>query len=420
MLEKTTTCAPLHTKGFAEFVNATSDPDGYGRDSDIIMKFYYGELLNTTNITYWYNDHASFDQSPYSLSAVQANAGPLDHDQGAFIPVPAINASNADVSLLFIASNSVRYQEACQDPVFSATDLVENEVMGMQIRYFNPDRYVNVLGCTEQYRVCNPTNNKCTEKLGVMQFQRTLVENDDNLQFNSLQNATAYRLVLALQVSSVYHQTYTRLGGALQASDSLQGLDQAYLPPTQWHTEVGAWFDTGLARLQQKSQEYATGPTIVPDGSYVLHPNVTLHAEDAPYKVMCYSQVVHDSSNSMSFSIAGLAILLILGSIIIFAGLTIDTIFGWLQVRFGRGLHAHTEWQVNDTLCLQMLLHEEMKLGKWDGSGRLPVTRSNERFVGPADAQVDILLGGQDTKLENGDEVALVEEHFDTKNDNPR
>lgn len=414
-LEKTTTCAPLHTKGFVEAVNASADPDGFGRDSDIIMKFYYGELLNTTNITYWYNDHASFDQSPYSLSAVLANAGPLDHSPGAFLPVPAINASNADVSLLFIASNSVRYQEACQDPVFSATDLVEDESLGMQVRYFNPDRYVNVVGCTEQYRICNPTNNKCTEKLGIMQFQQTLIENDDELKLNSLQNATATRLVLALQVTSIYHQTYTRLGGALQASDTLQGLDQFYLPPTQWHIEVSGWFDTGLARLQQKSQEYATGPSIVPDGSYVLHPNVSLHLEDAPWKVMCYSQIIHDSSDTMSFSIAGLAILLVLGTIIIFAGLVTDTIVGWIQIRLGKGVHAHTEWQVDNTLFLQKLLHEEMRLGSWDSSGKLPVTRSSEVFKGPADVHASILLESQDTKLGSGENLHLVEEHFGVK-----
>lgn len=396
-------------------VNASDDPDGFGRDSDIILKYYYGELLNTTNITYRYNDHASFDQFPYSLSAVQANAGPISHEGGAFIPVPAINATNADVSLLFIAPNSVRYQTACQDPVFSATDLVEDVSLGLQVRYFNPDRYVSVVGCTEQFRICNPTNNKCTEKLGIMQSQQTLLENDDGLQLNTLQNATASRLLLALQVSSVYHQTYTRLGGALQASDSLQGLDQAYLPPTQWHTEVGSWFDTGLARLQQKSQEYATGPANVLDGSYVIRPNVTKTLADVPWEAMCYSQLVHDSSDSMSFSITGLAILLILGTIIILTGLAIDTIVGWLQVRLGRGLHKHTEWQVNEKLYMQSLLHGEMKLGRWDGSGRLPVTRTDEVFKGPADAQVGILLEAQRSNVESGEEVHLVEEHFGVK-----
>lgn len=417
LLEKTTTCAPLHTKGFAEIVNASSDPDGFGRDSDIILKYYYGELLGVTNITYWYNDHASFDQSPYSLSAVQANAGPIDHDQGGYIPVPAMNVSNADISLLFIAPNSVRYQEPCYDPVFSATDLVDNVTSGIHVHYYNPDRYVSVVGCAEQYRICNPTNNKCTEKLGVMQFQQTLIENGDGLELNVVQNATAVRLTLALQITSVYYQTYTRLGGALEASDSLQGLDQHYLPPTQWHSEVGGWFDTGLARLQQKTQEYATGPAIVPDGSYVLKPNVSLHIEDAPYELMCKSQVVHDSSNTMSFSVTGLAVLLILGSVIIFAGLAVDTIVGWIQVRMGKGLHAHTEWQVNDTLCLQRLLHEEMKLGRWDGNGKLPVTRMDEKFKGPADVQVGVLFKTENGRLESGEEIQLVEEHFYNKSD---
>lgn len=126
-------------------------------------------------------------------------------------------------------------------------------------------------------------------------------------------------------------------------------LSQRYLPPNQWHIEVGSWFDAGLARLQQRTQEYATGPANVPRGSYILTPNPTFLV-DVPYRAMCHSQLVNDSSDTMSFSVLGMSILFGVGAMIIFTSLTIDTIIGWIQLRLQKGLHARTEWLVSDKL----------------------------------------------------------------------
>lgn len=85
----------------------------------------------------------------------------------------------------------------------------------------------------------------------------------------------------------------------------------------------------GLALIQQKVQEYATGPATIVSGSYVLHPNRTL-AVDALWVDFCYSQIVNDSSDTMSFSVLGLVLLLGIGGIIICISLTIDSIVGYI------------------------------------------------------------------------------------------
>ena len=409
-VEKTTTCAPLRTRPFVRTLNS-SDPDFYGRPGDTIAEYNYGPMGNVTNYTYAYNDHAAFDGHGYSLSAYSASAG--NAKVGALEPVSALNNSNADLSLVFIAPNSVYYSEPCSDPVFSANSYYSNTDGDVTVEGYYPDYWVSVLGCSEQYRICDPNTNQCTPKQGLMQLQNSFYENRGGPDLNDVQNAIGQRLIGALQVSNVYYATFTRLGAALRASESLSTLSQRYLPPNQWHTEVGSWFDTSLARLQQKTQEYAIGMANVPRGSYILSPNPNITA-DIPYRAMCYSQLVNDSSDTMSFSIVGMGVLFGVGAIIIFMSLTIDTIVGWVQLRLKVGLHARTEWLITDKLEMQRLLFEEMKLGQWDDSRRLPVTFKNQSFVGVADRHLNGMLKGQ-ARCEDGADVQLVEERFDTK-----
>ena len=409
-VEKTTTCAPLRTKAFARALDA-SDPDFVGRPNDTIAEYYYGPITGVSNYTYTYNDHATFDQAGYTLSAVQALAGSAVV-VGDFDPVPAINTTSADISLLFIAPNSVYYSEICGDPVFSAHTYYNATINGVYVEGYYPDYWVSVLGCSEDYRFCLPGTDQCTSKQGLMQLQAAFTANEGGLDLNDLQAAVTQRLISGLMLSSVYYATNTRLGGALRASESLSTLSQRYLPPNQWHIEAGSWFDAGLARLQQQTQEFATGPATVPRGSYVLAPNNS--TADIPWRAMCYSQLVNDSSDTMSFSVVGMAILFGVGAIIIFTSLTIDTIVGWLQVKFGKGLHARAEWLVTDKLEMQRLLFEEMKLGEWDDSKKLPVTLPNQKFVGVADRQLNGMLKGQG-QYQGGSNVELIEQHFDGK-----
>jgi len=410
-IEKTTTCAPVRTRSFAK-VLTSSDPGFYGRPDDTIAEYYYGPVVGVTNYTYAYNDHATFDNNGYTLTALTASAGTAQVT-GTFEPVPALNTTDADLSLLFIAANSVYYSEPCGDPIFSANTYYSSNTSNVFLEGYYPDYWVSVLGCSEQYRICNPNTNQCTPSQGLMQLSRAFDENEGGLDINVLQNAVANRLLRVLQVSNVYYATFARLGAALQASETLSTLSQRYLPPNQWHIEVGSWFDAGLARLQQRTQEYATGPANVQRGSYVLAPDPSLLA-DIPYRAMCYSQLVNDSSDTMSFSVLGMGILFGVGAMIVFTSLTIDTIVGWIQLKLQKGLHARTEWLVNDKLEMQRLLFEEMKLGQWDDSKRLPVTFKGQSFVGVADRHLNGMLKGQ-ADHEDGATAELVEEHFDSK-----
>lgn len=414
-VEKSTTCAPIRRPGYVELVNATAE-NQLGMIGDQMVLYKYGPMLNNdgtfSNYTYYYNTHAGIDQNGYSLSAYSAIAG-SELTGGSFIPIPEMNTTHADLSLLFISANSITYETAVGDPVFGAHDHVNGTISGTYVSFYQADQYVAVVGCSEQYRVCNPLNNICTPRLGFGQLQEALVLNGDGMQLNDVQNATWSRLMASLQLSSVYYATYPRGGSALRATEVVSSLSSGYLPPNQWQIEASSWFDAGLARIQQKVQEYATGPSSIVSGSFVQHPNPALPA-DKPWVDFCYSQVVNDSSDSMSFSVIGLALLFGIGGVIIFLSLTMDTVVGYLQYKTGRGLHARSEWLTNDRLQMQRLLFQELKLGRWteDPGEKVPTTIArDDRFVGVADRHVDVLMKRDRISEEDGAGVHFIQEY---------
>ncbi|KAK5103630.1 hypothetical protein LTS08_003048 [Lithohypha guttulata] len=416
--EKTTTCAPMRTRAFATQVNVTeenSDTEN-GIPGDYIYKFWLGQMVgdsgtNVTNYTYQYNLHTAMDNIGYTLASYQSLAGyPLN--PGVYVPIKEISNTNADLSLLFLASNSIRYEKPTNDPLFAAH--YSYNLSGYT--WWSSDQYVTVLGCSEQYRVCNPNNGVCTPRMGTIQLQQAFLANGDGLNLNLNQNATAFRVVLAAAYSSVYHATFTRGGNALRASETVSTLSQAVLPADQWHIEVGAWFDTGLSRIQAMIEQYVVPPKALP-GSHVQPYQA---GRDNPYWVMCYNQIVNDSSSSMSFSVLGLAILFVIGGAIIFLSMTIDTVVGYIQHKTGKGLHARMEWIVNDKLQMQRMLHREMKLGQWhEGTSRIPVTvgYGEQKFSGPAEYELlaQDHVHGEASGVDDAARVQLVQEEHEPK-----
>lgn len=414
-LQKTTTCAPLHAGKFATIENVTNttvDP-GNGDIGDVIYKFWYGAMLsddgaNITDYTYFYNTHSWKDNFGYTLSAYMAAAG-YPKGEGVVEPVAEVNTTASDLSLLFIAPNTVRFTEKCYDPVFSATRYQMN---GSYNTFWYADYFVSVVGCSEEYQICNPSNNKCTPKLGNYQLQQAMVANKDGLGLNAMQNATAYRLAIATTHSSIYYATFSRGAGALRAGETVSQLSQAPLPSNQWHIEVGSWFDAGLARLQALTQEYVTNPANLVPGSYLDRFEAT---PGNAWWEACYAQYIKGSPGTTSFSVVGLVLLLAVGGIIILISLTIDTVVGYIQSKTGVGEHKRTEWLVNDKLHMQRLLLKELKLGQWyDGlDKKIPVTINGEqRFAGPAEKEVNspgMMQHGEDGKFD-GSNVQLVQE----------
>lgn len=413
-VEKSTTCAPLRTVGHAEAVLVTNETslELLAMPGDQLALFYYGPK-NTTNVTYSYNTHTALDRVSYTLEYEMFQSGPLKDEDRTWTPLPAYSSNDSDVILLFIAGNSVTYREPNSDIIFSANEPGQITINGLVQDYYAPDRYVNVMGCKEQYRVCNAINGRCTRKAGFGFLDQVLKSDADGLKLSTLQFATALRTVLALQQTSIYHVVSTRLAGALRVTETLQGRQQVGLPDTQWQIEASNFFENGLARLQQQTQEYATGPPTTPRGSIVLHP--TEDVIDIPWKAMCFSQLVNDTTDSMSFSILGMIILFGIGIFIILFSFVQDTIVGFIQTRFKTGLHAWAEWQVTDRLVMHKLLFESHDLGQWEDGWfkSVPVTQNSDPHTGLAEKH----LKYTNVREESEAGAQMIEEHFDTKKD---
>lgn len=373
-VQKQTTCSPLIQARDPR--NGSTGVPGMGDDGDILLEYYYGSVGAgenlVTNYSWKYNTHAyleSFGWQTWSLSSL------APHDPGTgWNPVSQLAQNTSDTSIVFVAANSVRYLEACDDPVFGAR--YQDEFIAPK---FATDEYVVAVACSETYRACNPRNDRCTGFVGSQQ----LINETHKLDMDLIQSGPVMRFAMASMLTNVHTQVFTRMGSSLRASETVATLTQLPLPDNQWQIEVSSWFSTGLARLQHEMQAYVTGPTNVVPGSFIWQPG------DAASLAMCDSQLVSDDGTTTSFSVLGLIITFVIGGAIILTSLILETIVGWFQSLLKTGEYRKLNWVLDDKLQLQRMLLEGVGHGQWKGALTFPVTTSKEKFGGWGDIDID-------------------------------
>jgi hypothetical protein len=177
-----------------------------------------------------------------------------------------------------------------------------------------------------------------------------------------------------------------RSGSALRASETAVAITQASLPSNQWEIEVSSWFSTGLAMLQNVLREYAS-PTYIVPGTYIQQP------ESAIDRGMCYNQKTKETSGTTSFSVLGLAIILVVGTLLILTSLVLETVTGWI------GIKSYSSWVLDDKLHLQRMAFEARGVRWTNIEGVVPVTEAGERFPAlAASAESQALMADQDDK----------------------
>ena len=344
-----TTCAPLHVKKFTTIL--TGNETKQVLPTDYLWEFQYGPLLTDTaavitNFTFSYNPHAMIDDFGYSIGAAEALA---QYPGNAWLPIPALNRTDADVSIIMIAPNSMRFAAPNNDPVFGAHQLSSYlDYQGQNHSWYSPQYRVSVISCAEQQQICNPNNGACTPLVGTMSLLRQSLTPEVGL--NAVQQGIMERISVVVPYTSVYQTVHPRKDSALRAQETVTDLEQAPIPDNQWMIEVGHWFEAGLARLQRGIVEYATGPTNIIPGLSIYLPN------DVVSKAMCYSQKITDPQGTVSFSVLGVAIILSVGGFVIFTSLVLDTAVGFIQRQFEKGQHARLNWILDDKLQLQRMV----------------------------------------------------------------
>lgn len=346
---KVTSCAPLHVKNFTTIL--TGNETTQALPQDYFWEIQYGDISTDTatggtNYTFTYNPHAKLDNFGYSISAAEALA---QVPGNAWVPIPELNRTDADISIIMINPNSMRFAAPNHDPVFSAFEMlsyVDNQ--GLNHTWYTPQYWVSIIACAEQYQMCNPVTGACTPLVGSTSLLRQSLSPAVGL--NVVQQGIMGRIFIVLPFTSVYWTVYPRKEAALRAQEKVTDLNQAPIPDNQWMIEVGHWFEAGLARLQRGIVEYATGPTNIIPGLNVYLPN------DVVSKAMCDSQKITDPQGTISFSVLGVAIILAVGGFIIVTSLVLDTIVNFIQRWLETGQHARLNWILDDKLQLQRMV----------------------------------------------------------------
>lgn len=125
---------------------------------------------------------------------------------GGWNPIAALNVSNADTTANVLASNTIAYFSPVDDDWFSAH---VRQNLTNPIPYHQADEYVNVMGCIDQYQLCNPSSfpYRCT----ILGSRKDLIPGSLRIGLNDYQIATALRLHYSFLYSTTY-ETANSLG----------------------------------------------------------------------------------------------------------------------------------------------------------------------------------------------------------------
>jgi hypothetical protein len=315
-----------------------------------------------------------------------------------------LNVSNADTTANFLASNSISYYAPVEDPWFSA-HVAFNATKTLPA--YEADDYVNVMGCIDQYQLCNPSSfpYRCT----IIGSQKDFIIGYQEIGLNDYQTATADRLRYSLSFSTMY-QTVNYLGpSALLANDRVFKLLSTGLPANQWQIEFQGWFETSLSRVQANTVEWAANTGDLGPYGHV----VTLNPKNDPISKaayeLCSSQRIRNTGSYQSFSTLGLVIV---GTVIIILSLMVE-----LCVARARKWKRHHNRETHDYREIARIADRKLQLqrvvlvaavpqGRWARTMEdIPVTDGSFGF--PLPTRVE---GGDDFHYSRGGTPILMQE----------
>ena len=295
-------------------------------------------------------------------------------------PIDELSRADADVSVFFLTQNGVTYNTPVDDPWFSAHEESSGEVGFTTITWYLRDYPVNVLGCIDQHQFCDPmypdfdgASLGCTD----LTSYQGAIDQVAYLPISTLQLNVAGRVISGLFYDNMYYSVFGRGASALRASETVSQLTQlATLTNHQWVIEINNWFATILARTQQSVLEYATPNLDLPAGGKI----VSQHTRDDT--LLCHAQKIQAPNGYQNFSLLGIVIIIVLGTIIIVLGTTIDSVVGACQSRWSKDAYGPLAWALDEKLQLQRMAYEGAGWSGWDNCDSAVPIYSKGRDLG--------------------------------------
>jgi hypothetical protein len=285
-----------------------------------------------------------------------------------FYPIPQLNQSNADLTLHFLSS-ATKFTQPVYDPWFSAQSLYTDKYRLNQT-YYVAEWPVKVVACTEKWQLCMVGTGHCTPLSTLGTLRQQVATNALGMDIYGRQGMIGNRIAFqtlpdiipTLGSGYLLAQQYNTLGYS------------SAVPDNQWILEFENWFGIRLTGIQRYIIDHIVGPSNPRYQRYVVPP-------PANQTWMCENQIVQRSGYS-SFSIFGMAIILIVGGLIIVTNLTIDSILGLVRSWIPGRLNGSLEWKLTSLLQLQRMAFEGRNKGTWSKQTSLvPVTDNGDEFV---------------------------------------
>lgn len=262
------------------------------------------------------------------------------------------------------------YGSPVDDPIFAAhnTYYTENNET-----YYTADDNVTVIGCADQHEFCltqqlSQGNLSCTG----LRSEATVIEQLTAFYFDSemttAQLDTANHILFSLGFATISSAIQSRLSSSLNASNGAMGnVQTSALPVDQWQTEVDTWLATVYAYLQYTITQYASGQNNY-NASRIIQP------QTAYEWTMCNQQIIKSPAGYQSFSFLGIALIIVLGTIIM--------IIGWAPGRIGAafwprkrhrddrqlGQYCRKAWNLDNKFHLLRMALESESSTSWEST----------------------------------------------------
>ncbi|KAF2122329.1 hypothetical protein BDV96DRAFT_482825 [Lophiotrema nucula] len=367
-MRRVTTCAPITGEAYAS--NWTNNvPEILAGLSNTSAKFYeFGKSpgdqgCDATNVT---TDTTTFCvtkyqkqniQTPYTIRATTA----YDDNKNAsdFSPIQDFQVANSDVTLISIL-NQAKYAGNSTDPLFKAL----NET-STNSQFYTAANDLSFLGCTEQYQFCNRGNGRCTNLTGLYGMKESI---DKGVLALSAKQQAIYTVMWKAAWAMSMQWAITILSDdILLARDwvfTAKSQSSSPLPPDQWILESYNLHNLSLAVFQRRVNEYAS-----PE-NFEIKPGVSsldkiIRQEDPNLAALCNLQKIR-STTHMSFSILGMVIILVVGSVLVLLDWFLVQYIFWFRAMTHRRLAKKEDWTQGGTLILHKQVLEARGIGPWN------------------------------------------------------
>jgi len=234
------------------------------------------------------------------------------------------------------------------------------------ISLYAADYPATVMGCIDQYRLCNPRTSRCSPFVNVQDPGNrllTVAETDGEADV-----ATLIRSYLPYM--NIFTSSIGQGAQVLSVADKRYAGSAIELAREQWKVEVGHMFDLGLASAQMEVVRMAKD-------SYPHDRGALGNAIEEQWRNVCSMIVFHESGYT-SISVFWLVCILLFSLVI--------TILSFLDgpagvVMAARFPHRALAWKVDGALQLLRLVNEDKSIGTWGrGFPDVPVTVRGENL----------------------------------------